>query len=179
MAPLSQVPWRSFALRGLVALAFGVAAFAAPHVTLTALILAFGAFAIADGALLLAAARDLPRALRGRRHFVRAGVSIAIGAVAVVWPHMTARLLVSLIGGWAVLTGAIELLLATSVPEGGDRRLLQGLGAVSVVIGVLLLGWPTVAAGVLMTVLGAYAVLVGLTLVSLGVRLRKLRALGR
>jgi uncharacterized membrane protein HdeD (DUF308 family) len=48
--------WWAFALRGVVAILFGVLAFALPGVTLTVLVLFWGAFALVDGVLALVAA---------------------------------------------------------------------------------------------------------------------------
>jgi uncharacterized membrane protein HdeD (DUF308 family) len=47
--------WRSFALRGLAAVVFGVLANIWPALTLHALVLLFGAYVLVDGILMLAA----------------------------------------------------------------------------------------------------------------------------
>jgi uncharacterized membrane protein HdeD (DUF308 family) len=53
---LSARHWWAFALRGIAALIFGVLAFVWPGVTLTVLVLLWGAFALIDGILALIAA---------------------------------------------------------------------------------------------------------------------------
>ena len=47
--------WWALVLRGLAAIAFGILAFAWPQITLTALVFLWGAYALADGALAIAA----------------------------------------------------------------------------------------------------------------------------
>src|SRR5438477_5357207 len=46
--------WRSVAIRGVAAVAFGVLALVWPHVTLWGLVVLFGAFTLIDGASILA-----------------------------------------------------------------------------------------------------------------------------
>ena len=49
LAGLVSQYWWVIALRGVVAIVFGILAFAWPGVTLTALVLLFGAYAVIDG----------------------------------------------------------------------------------------------------------------------------------
>src|SRR5215471_18578658 len=86
--------WWAVLLRGLVAIAFGIAAFAWPGVTIKTLVLLFAIYALTDGVVSLAAA------FSGRHHqdrwlLVLEGV---IGLWAGLWmlraPQMTAFFLV-------------------------------------------------------------------------------------
>ena len=54
LTTLAAKDWGTFVLRGIVALALGVLAFAAPAPTLAALIFVFAVYAIADGTLAIA-----------------------------------------------------------------------------------------------------------------------------
>lgn len=96
------------AWRGLIAVLFGLAALR-PGATLTALVLLFGAYALADGLLALTASWLDRHALDREWVLLSKGLAgITIGALTYLWPSVTARELVFLIAAWTLLTGAFE-----------------------------------------------------------------------
>jgi len=121
--------WWLLALRGMIAVLFGLAALVRPGATLTALVLLFGTYALVDGLLALVVS------LLGRNEFdhgwallLKGLVGIAIGVLTFLWPSVTAQALVYLIAAWAILTGAFEVVAALdlrSVVE-GQRQLAWG-----------------------------------------------------
>ena len=96
------------ACRGLAAVLFGVLAIAWPGLTLTVLVLFWGAYALVDGVLALAAAM---RTLHDQRWgLVLEGVAgVGAGLVNFFYPDLTALVLVYIIAAWAVITGVLEL----------------------------------------------------------------------
>jgi uncharacterized membrane protein HdeD (DUF308 family) len=164
--------WWVITLRGLVAVLFGLLAFAWPGMTLVVLIVLFGAYAVVDGVLgILAAVRGdtdhrLAMLLEGL-------VSVAAGLTAFVWPGLTALVLAYLIAFWAILTGVLEIVAAVRL-----RRVIQdewGLlvgGALSVLFGVVVAAAPGAGALALVWLIGAYAVVFGITLIAVSWRLR-------
>ena len=118
--------WWAFALRGLMAMAFGALALALPLATVLLITLGFGVYACADGLLTLIA--GLRRARRGEawRWMVLAGLlGIAAGILALAWPPSASLALTafiwSIIALWTLAVGALEL--ATS---GRLRRTVKG-----------------------------------------------------
>jgi uncharacterized membrane protein HdeD (DUF308 family) len=162
------------ALRGVLALIFGVLALVWPGVTVLALALLFAAYAVVDGVGMTVS--GLSRGAPGRRWpYVLAGiVGIVAGVLAALWPAVTALALVLLAGVWAIVTGVLEIVAAVRL-----RRELTGewvlalLGALSVVAGVLILVRPDIGALALATVLGVYALLAGVVLLVAAWRVRK------
>lgn len=163
------------ALRGVLALIFGVLALVWPEATVLALALLFGIYAIVDGIGLIAGGLDRGGE-RGRRWlYVLAGLlGIAAGVIALLWPQLTALTLVVLAGAWAIVTGVLEIAAAVRL-----RRELTGewvialLGIISVIAGVIILLRPDVGAVALATVLGVYAIIAGAVLLVAAWRLRK------
>jgi uncharacterized membrane protein HdeD (DUF308 family) len=169
--------WWAVMLRGLAAILFGILTFAAPGTTLLAITILFGVYAIVDGALDMAFAWR--RAHEGRRWgwLVFEGlIGIGVGIVALAWTQITTMALLTLIAVWALVTGVAEIAAAIRLRRHirGEWMLAAG-GVLSIALGVLLLLFPRVGAMVLMSFIGTYAILFGLVLVALGVRLRAWR----
>src|SRR5918995_3810221 len=83
--------WWALALRGLVAILFGLAALFWPGLVLAVLIVLFGAYALVDGVLaLIAAFRSSARGARRGLLLIEGVVGILFGLVALFWPGLTA-----------------------------------------------------------------------------------------
>ena len=95
--------WWLLLLRGIASIAFGVLAFIWPGLALVTLVLLYGAFALVDGVLALwAAFRGGPKSVP-TWWLVFAGLAgIGAGIVTLVWPGITAILLVLFIGLFVV-----------------------------------------------------------------------------
>lgn len=168
--------WWMVALRGVAAIVFGVLAFVWPGVTIVALALLWGVYALVDGAIALGTAwrvRDedqpvWPLALLGI-------LGVLAGLAAIFMPGIAAIALVTLVGAWAVVTGALEIVAAVRLRRVIDNEWLLVLaGIASVILGFLLLARPGVGAIVLAWYIAAYAIVFGVLLVALGFRLRAL-----
>ena len=167
--------WWSPALRGLVALAFGVLTFVWPEISLTALVFLFGAYALVDGLFTAVAALGAPEGYRPWWALLLEGVfGVAAGFVAFFWPDITALALLYLIAAWAVVTGVLENVAAVRLRKliVGEWLLATG-GVLSVLFGLLLAAWPGAGALAVLWLIGAYAVFYGLLLITLGLRLRR------
>jgi uncharacterized membrane protein HdeD (DUF308 family) len=117
--------WWILAVRGVVAVIFGLLALIWPEITLLALVLVFGAYAFVDGVFaLVAAVRGRQLAGGSRAWLVLEGLlGVGAGVVAVLWPDITALALLWVIAVWAVLTGVLEILAAVRL-----RRVLDNDG---------------------------------------------------
>lgn len=167
--------WWTLVVRGLVAIAFGIIAWVAPRTSVTAIVYVFGAYAVIDGVVHLASAtRAVKRDGVGPGWLIFQGlVSIAAGIVAFAWTELTALMLVMVIASWAVLTGIAELVAAVRMRrEIEGEWLLATAGVLSIVFGGVLFAAPGAGAVALLWIIGAYAVVFGVTLIGLGARLR-------
>src|SRR5919112_2093239 len=98
--------WWALALRGLVAILFGLAALFWPGLILAVLIVLFGAFALVDGVLaVIAAFGSSGRGARRGLLLIEGVVGILFGLVALLWPDLTALALLYIIAFWAILGG--------------------------------------------------------------------------
>jgi uncharacterized membrane protein HdeD (DUF308 family) len=169
--------WWIMAVRGAAAVIFGVLALIWPEITLLALVLVFGAYALVDGLFaLIAAFRGEQLAGGSRAWLVLEGLlGVGAGIVAVVWPDITALALLWVIAFWAVLTGVLEIVAAVRL-----RRVLNNewmlilAGALSIVFGLILAIFPGEGAVGLVWLIGIYAIIFGIALFVLALRLRGL-----
>lgn len=163
--------WWTIALRGLLAIAFGILALIAPRAAFLSLVLLFGAYAIIDGALALVLAS---RRVQPRGALIARGIaSIAAGIIAFVWPGITAYALLIVIAAWAIVSGALETVTAIQIRKQLEGEWLLALeGVLSIVFGVLLLLSPLVGAIVLGLWVGMWALVIGGMEISTALRLR-------
>ncbi len=155
------------ALRGAVALVFGIVAMAWPDVTLLAFVLLWGAFVLVDGLFALTAAI----AGDGIEHRVwmalYGAAGVTVGVVTVLWPSITGRVLLFLIAVWAFVVGAIQLVVAFNLRKVIAHEWALGVaGALTVAFAVVLVVWPGATAMAVAWVIGLYAALLGLLLLA-------------
>ena len=166
--------WWSLVIRGLVGILFGIITFAWPGITFAALVIVFGAYALLDGVFSLVGAVKAAQAHERWGALVFLGVTgIGAGALTVLWPAITAFVLVCLIAAWAIVTGVFEIAAAVQL-----RRYIEGewllalAGIASLVFGILMIIAPLAGALVIAVWVGAYALVSGVMLVTLGIKLR-------
>ncbi|WP_268608636.1 HdeD family acid-resistance protein, partial [Escherichia coli] len=105
--------WGWVALRGVVAILFGLMAMFMPAITLSALVLVWGAFALADGVLALIAGiriRDQGKPLWAL--IIVGLLGVAAGIVTFLWPGLTALILLYIIAIWALVAGVFQIAAA-------------------------------------------------------------------
>jgi uncharacterized membrane protein HdeD (DUF308 family) len=168
--------WALALAQGLYALVFGVVLLAWPGVTLRALTLLFGVFAIAYG-LMVAAAAGWTAGFSRLTVLLNGLVSIALGIAVLAWPDLTELALLYLIGAFALAVGLLEVAAALEFRDVLQREWLLALaGVVSIVFGLIFVIRAGDGALALVVALAAYAIVYGVLLVAVALRLR---ALGR
>jgi len=170
--------WGAIAIRGVAAILFGVLTFVVPGLTLTALVLLFGAYALVDGAFnIIAAVRRRAGDPPWWVLLLEGIVGVAAGVVTFVLPGLTAVTLVYIIAAWAIVTGVLEIVAAVRLRRQltGEWWLLLG-GVLSVVFGVVVMLAPAAGALAMVLWIGAYAIVFGALLLALAFRLRRAQA---
>jgi len=169
--------WWLYAVRGLVAVIFGILAFTQPQQALQALVLMFGAFALVDGTFAVFAG------IASHRYFERwwavllEGVAgVVIGLLTFFWPNITALALLYFIGAWALITGIFEIVAAIQLRRviTGEWMLILG-GLLSIVFSVVLFVFPAAGAVSVIWMIGIYAVFFGISEMIFAFRLHGLR----
>jgi uncharacterized membrane protein HdeD (DUF308 family) len=186
---LPQHNWNWFLWRGIASIVLGLIALTFPGLTLFAFALVFAAFSFADGVFSLIAG------VRGASHheqrwgaLVFSGiVGIAIGVIFFAWPLLAtaawAFMLVVFIAFWALVTGIFEISAAIRLRKQIKGEVLLGLsGLLSVALGLgvlwLLVRSPDATLLSVGWLIGLYALVSGVTLVMLALRLKRHPAVG-
>jgi len=168
--------WWAVTLRGALAVLFGILALIWPGVTVVVLVALFGAYALVDGVIALGTAAFGGARAAGRRGWLilEGVVGVITGIITFAWPGITALALLWVIAFWAIFTGVLEIISAIRL-----RREMEGewmlilSGVLSVVFGLLLAIWPGAGALTLVVLIGIYAIIFGIALIVLGLRMRR------
>jgi len=166
--------WWLILLRGLCAILFGVLALVWPGLTLLTLILFYGIFMLADGVLALAAA-VMGGAPAPRWWLAIVGLlGIAAGLLTLLWPGLTALVLLLFIAGWAIASGVMQIIGAIRLRKEIDNEwYLVAAGVLLVLFGIALALQPGAGALASVLVIGVFAIAYGVVLVLLALRLRR------
>jgi uncharacterized membrane protein HdeD (DUF308 family) len=166
--------WRALALRGFVALLFGLIVLFWPGLVLAALSLLFGIYALVDGGVVLVPAiRTSDRSARRWLPLSEGAVGVIAGLVALFWPGLTASGLLYVIAGWAVATGILKI-VTTIVLRGEVENgwMLAGSGALSVLFGAIVAALAGSDLPSLAPFIGIFAIVAGLALIVFAFRTR-------
>ena len=140
--------WWQPVVRGIVAIVFGVLAFAMPVVTLATLVLFIGAYLFVNGIFLAISAVGSRKEKEDWWLFLVEGLmSIAVGVVTYLVPGITAFALVIYIAAWALATGVLEIVAAIRLRKVMRHEVLLALAGVASIVFAILLMWnPAVGA---------------------------------
>ena len=154
--------WKRLAIHGVAAISFGVTALVWPGITLYALVLMWGAYALIDGITALSAA--IADRLLIQRGWVALWGVIGIGAgiVTFLWPSMTAVALLAVIATWSLLVGGSWIAFAIKARKHVSQAWSIALaGALLALLGVLLVVNPGAGATGIVWAIGWLVTLFG------------------
>jgi uncharacterized membrane protein HdeD (DUF308 family) len=169
--PSWNVAWWDILLRGIIALAFGIALLFWPGLSLTVFLLLFAAFAFFDGILVLL---QMVTVKDGRWFWrlVHGVIALIAAAAAVLIPGWTLLAIALLLGFYWIITGLLQIAVAIDL-----RKVLKGellliaAGILSVIVGAILLVYPFVGLIALTQVIGIFSIAAGIILVVLAAKL--------
>jgi uncharacterized membrane protein HdeD (DUF308 family) len=171
--------WWEKIVIGVVAIIFGIVAFAWPDMTLYTITILFGAFALVIGIFAIlagVAGNDLGNA---RAVFIIQGIlGIIIGLVVMTWPGLSLLFVAYLIGFWAIMFGAFEIVAAAAapkdaIPSGMSKGLLAFSGIISLIFGFIIVLFPGEGVLAILWIIAAFAIILGIINIVIGFQERK------
>jgi uncharacterized membrane protein HdeD (DUF308 family) len=167
--------WKVLAWRGMVSLLFGVLAALWPSLTLMWLIVIFAAYALIWGAV------SITSAVRNRESnddwwllLLLGTIGLAGGVGSILYPDLTALMLVLVIGGTSLASGIVDIAMAIRLRKiiRGEALLILN-GIVSIAFGVFVFFFPGPGALALVWLISIYATISGVLLLALAWRARQ------
>lgn len=173
--------WWLLLVRGICAVIFGVLAFVWPNITLISLVILFGVYVLLDGFLTLVGVvkeRSRKKLSGSLWWLLVSGIAgITAGVLTFIYPQITELILVIFIGAWALVCGIVQIFGAIRLRrEINHEWLLIIAGVISILFGAVILLFPGAGALALLWLIGSYAVVFGLLMIWLSLRLKKIAA---
>jgi uncharacterized membrane protein HdeD (DUF308 family) len=175
--------WWAVALRGVLAILFGVLAFFWPFIFLDVVVYLFAAYVLIDGAVALFAAMT-GRGQAGPRWLLllEGLVGVAFGVLTLAWPVATVIsefVLVGLVAYWLLFTGVLQVIAGIGLWQyltGAWSMVLSGILSVMLGLTLAVMMVLTPAMGLVLVAwwIGAYSVVFGVLLLVLAFELRSL-----
>lgn len=174
MLGLIKGAWWIFLIKGIIGILFGLVALLMPGLAIASLVMAFGVYAIVDGASTLWAA------IKGRKIDGQWWLLALEGLLGVVlgWMALSSPATVSLaflvfFAVWAIFGGLFRIFTAIRLRKEieGEWFLIAG-GVISLLFGAFLLTQPVAGLVGMIWMIGAFALVVGLLLVMLALKAR-------
>lgn len=163
MNNINNKKWGFELLKGLIALVIAIFIFTEPAGALVAIATYLGILAIIAGAVIIIVA--LARKNEFWQIWVAEGfINAVIGLLIVLYPEITASLLILIIGFWVTVFGIIQLIVYMGnrdrLPSGS---LSLGSAILSLLVGLLLLFNPFEGAVLATLILAGYALVYGIS----------------
>lgn len=168
--------WWAILLRGIVAILFAILAIFATGFTLDLLLIFLGFYLILDGLFaIIGSIAAMSHHKKWWLLMLEGLATIAAGIFIFLIPGITLVVLVYIIAVWAIVTGIFEFLASITVSWAEEGKIFIGVtGVLSVILGLMIFIYPTFSVAAIIWLIGIYALIIGLSLLFFGLKLKAL-----
>ena len=171
---LTKKIWSSIVIGGVISIVFGLLAIIWTDITLDALVVVFGVFAVVMGIVWLieslSSIKTDPLWWLGLLFAILAGAG---GVYLLCNPSMLINIFIVLLAVYIFVQSLVDLIVASYTEDTSDKLMWIILGLLGIAFGVLVVVHPAEASFALVWVLGLYALIRGTLSVLFAIRARK------
>lgn len=175
MLTLLQKNWWLLTIKGSLLLIFSLFAFINPGASAATLAMWFALLIIIDGIATTFTAVGSWNQREDKWLFLAEGlISLVFGLILFKTPGVTLLIVSLFIGFWFVFAGVSRIAKAIQLRKeiDGEGWMILG-GAISVIFGLLIFARPLLGIGYLMYIIGFFALLIGVLLIVVSLKIRK------
>lgn len=160
---VTKVRW-ALGVRGALSIALGVLILVWPGISLVALTIVVGIYALANGLTELGYAFTADGKSR-RGWFVFSGLlGIAFGVMVLAWPGISSLALLYVIGVYAIMIGILAIGASFQLPlDGRDSALMILGGLAAILFGIVMFAQPGAGALAALALIAAFALVTGVS----------------
>ena len=160
---VTKMRW-ALGLHGLASAAVGVMILAWPGISVFALTIVFGAYALGTGLVeFVTAFTSQGKEERGWL-ILRGLLGITVGVLVFAWPGISALALLYVIGAYAFALGILAVVASFRLPlDGRETASMVLTGLVSIVFGIVIFAKPGAGALAVLALIAAFALVTGVT----------------
>ena len=167
--------WWTLLLKGILLILFGILAIINPGITLTVFVVWFAIFMMFDGIISLIGVISNWKTEEDKWLLVAEGaLGLLLGFLVYRKPETFVSFIAFLISFWAIFSGVARIAMAIQLRkeiEGEGWLILSGI--LSILFGVIVFAQPGIGIATLMMIIAIFAILVGILLILLSLKLRK------
>jgi uncharacterized membrane protein HdeD (DUF308 family) len=151
-------------LQGVLSVAVGVLILAWPGISLIALTILVGAYALASGTVEFGFAFTSEGSDQRGWHVFSGLVGIAFGVMVLAWPGISTLALLYVIGAYAIVIGILAIGGSFQLPlDGRDTVLMILSGLVAILFGIVMFARPGAGALATLALIAAFALVTGIS----------------
>ena len=169
--------WWFLSINGFIFILFGILLMFFTQQSILTLIIYFGIFLLAGGAvLMLSGINNIRKDKSAAMILMEAIASVAIGLALLFFPQPSVDLFLILVGIWAIIIGIIQLVIIVNIKGViASKNVILINGLLTIALGILLLFKPFAWAIFMGKIIGVCAALFGILLLFFAFRLRSMK----
>lgn len=170
-----MIDWKGLVLRGALAIILGLILALLPGPTLIVATILIGVFVLMLGLVAVAMFIILKEKKKGVVLLFEGALGVTFGVITIIWPNITALLLILILGIWCLMEGMVQLYTGFVMTKKTALRAVVSIsGIITIMVGLIFILAPGEGALALIWLIGVFAIMYGALSVIYGMMIRSL-----